>query len=120
MTKSCAETFIYRNSYNYASIAVAVVCLTALLVRGSIFAARIVSNVRQGNHWCGPRFGLQLVASFVFSADVLYMATAATRIMSPPSCQPTCSSFSTRVRCSYERHACQARQGAQACEPSSL
>ena len=110
---------IYNNYYIWASIAVAAACLLALLVRGSIFAARIVSNVRQGNHWCGPRFGLQLVASFVFSADVLYMATAATRIMSP-SCQPTCSSFSTRVRCSYERHACQARQGAQACEPSSL
>ena len=51
MTECCAETLIYRNSYNYASISVAVVCLTALLVRGSIFAARIQSNVKQGNHW---------------------------------------------------------------------
>ena len=102
---------IYNNYYIWASIAVAAACLLALLVRGSIFATRIVSNVRQGNHWCGPRFGLQLVASFVLPVDVLYMATAATRIMSPPSCQPTCSSFSTRGRCSYERHACQARAG---------
>ena len=46
-----AEHVIYDNSYSYASMALAGACLVALLVRGSIFAARILSNIREGNHW---------------------------------------------------------------------
>ena len=46
-----AESFIYRNSYSHASIAVACVCLLALLIRGSIFTSRVLSNIKQGNHW---------------------------------------------------------------------
>ena len=46
-----AESFIYHNSYFYACIALAAMCLAALLIHGSIFTARIVSNIRQGRHW---------------------------------------------------------------------
>ena len=42
---------VWTNHYIWASIAVAGACLLALLIRGSIFAARIVANVKQGNHW---------------------------------------------------------------------
>ena len=46
--------FYTSYSYNYASLCVAGVCITVLCIRGGIFAARIIANVRQGNHWCVP------------------------------------------------------------------
>ena len=45
------ERAVYKDDYMWASIVVAGTCLLALLVRGSIFAARIVTNLKQGNHW---------------------------------------------------------------------
>ena len=51
VTAGCADRGLFDNSFNYASVSLASVCLLALLVRGSIFAARIYDNVKQGNHW---------------------------------------------------------------------
>ena len=85
---------IYNDYYTWASIAVAAACLLALFIRGSIFAARIMTNVRQGNHWCGPKLGCKprhhpCVSSE--SRDVQFYQWSSAWLISPaclPPCQP--------------------------------
>ena len=49
------RAFYYSNSYNWTSMSFACVLLLALLICGGIFAARIWTNVKQGNCWyAGP------------------------------------------------------------------